>query len=78
MAANPMLHSRTKHIEIDLHFVRDQVLKGNLQVNHIPAAYQKIDTLAKSLSKKNFMKFRSELGIKENQASLQLRSSDSP
>jgi len=30
MSANPVLHSRTKHLEIDFHFVREQVLQGKL------------------------------------------------
>lgn len=67
----------TKHIEIDLHFVRNQVFKGNLQVNHILATYQKTGTLTKSLSKRNFIRFRSDLKSVENQVSSELNQTHS-
>lgn len=37
LAANPVLHSRSKHFELDLHFVRDHVAKGRVRISHIPA-----------------------------------------
>ncbi|KAH1115377.1 hypothetical protein J1N35_008755 [Gossypium stocksii] len=36
LVANPVLHAQVKHVELDLHFVRDKVLSGNLQVNYVP------------------------------------------
>lgn len=65
MTANHILYSRTKHIEIDLFFVHEQVLKGNLEINHIPATYQRADTLTKALSAKNYIGFTPDLGIKQ-------------
>lgn len=35
LSYNPVQHSRMKHIQIDLHFVRDLVQKGILKVSHI-------------------------------------------
>ncbi|GKD23716.1 hypothetical protein Tco_1225419, partial [Tanacetum coccineum] len=36
---NPVLHSRTKHIDIRYHFIRDHILKGDIKLHFIPIAY---------------------------------------
>ena len=46
MAANPVLHARTKHIEIDLYFVREKVLHRLVDVRHVPAIDQTADVRA--------------------------------
>jgi hypothetical protein len=51
LSFNPVNHSRMKHIQIDLHFVRDFVQKGNLQVRHVHTQDQLADLLTKPLSK---------------------------
>lgn len=49
LSANPILHARTKHVEIDLLFVHDKVLDGTLFVRYVPTLHQIADTLTKPL-----------------------------
>nr|GEX51344.1 ribonuclease H-like domain-containing protein [Tanacetum cinerariifolium] len=43
LSANHVQHQRTKHIEIDIHFVRDLVTAGQVRVLHVPSRYQAIN-----------------------------------
>ncbi|KAL8107853.1 hypothetical protein AgCh_024310 [Apium graveolens] len=48
IAKNPIHHERTKHIEIDVHFTKDKVLEGLLQLNYVPTNAQLVDIFTKS------------------------------
>ena len=63
MAANPVLHARTKHIELDLYFVRDKVAQRQIVVQHVPASAQVADILTKSISSSQFSLLRSKLTV---------------
>lgn len=63
LAANPILHARTKHIEIDYHFVRERVLAGSLTAQFTPSEDQVADIMTKPLSSSRFQSLRSKLTV---------------
>jgi hypothetical protein len=63
LSHNPILHSRTKHMELDLHFVREKVLSKQLHVLHVPAAAQLADPLTKPLAPTCYEAIRSKLKV---------------
>ncbi|WVZ64439.1 hypothetical protein U9M48_013949 [Paspalum notatum var. saurae] len=63
MSRNPVHHRRTKHIELDVHFVREKVALGELRVLHVPSSRQFADVLTKGLPTSLFNDFRDSLAV---------------
>ena len=60
---NPVQYSRTKHIEVRLHFIRDHVEKGHITLPFISIENQLADLFTKPLSRDRFAYIRMELGM---------------
>jgi hypothetical protein len=69
LSENPVHHRRTKHIELDIHFVREKVALGQFKVLHIPTRYQFADIMTKGLPTPLFTEFRDSLCIRSHEAS---------
>jgi hypothetical protein len=63
LVKNPHLHERSKHIDIQYHYVRDLEAKGKINVSYIPTTDMVADGLTKPLGRIAFDRFRELLGI---------------
>ncbi|KAK4354383.1 hypothetical protein RND71_026577 [Anisodus tanguticus] len=64
LSNNPVQHQRTKHIEMDIHFVRKKVARGQVRICHVPSRYQIADIFTKGLPSVLFEDFRDSLSIR--------------
>ncbi|GJS78282.1 ribonuclease H-like domain-containing protein [Tanacetum coccineum] len=64
LSCNPVQHQRTKHIEIDIHFLRDSVTARQVCVLHVPCCYEYADIFTKGLSYVLFEEFCSSLSVR--------------
>lgn len=69
LSGNPVQHQRTKHIELDIHFVREKVARGQVRVLHVPSRYQVADIFTKGLPRILFDDFCASLNVREPPAS---------
>lgn len=63
LSANPVFHSRMKHIALDYHFIRQQVQAGILRVSHVSTHDQLADALTKPLPRTHFQGACSKIGV---------------
>ena len=63
ISKNPIQHSRTKHIDIRHHFIRDLVEEKVVTLEHVDTEEQLADIFTKALDAKQFEHLRGKLGI---------------
>ena len=57
------MHSRTKHIDIRHHFIKDHVLNNDVVLEFVETSKQLADIFTKPLNREQFNKIRIDLGI---------------
>jgi hypothetical protein len=63
LCKNPVLHERSKHIEVRYHFIRQCVEEGKINVDYICTDDQLADILTKPLGRNRFIELRTKIGM---------------
>lgn len=63
LATNPVYHAKTKHIELDIHFIREKIAAKQISISFVPSEDQTADVLTKALTYGQFPYLRSKLNV---------------
>ena len=77
LANNPQYHARTKHIDIQYHFIRECVENGQIQLEYCPTEDMIADGLTKALTKDKHWKLARKMGLEEKDAKEHLSNCES-
>jgi histone deacetylase 1/2 len=65
LSSNPVFHARTKHIEVDYHFVRERVMRNLLQIDFVPTGDQVADGFTKPITVRQLENFKHNLNLRQ-------------
>lgn len=65
LASHPAVHKRSKHFDIKLHFIREQMNKGDMKIEHVKSQDNPADIFTKALSVVQLERCRERIGLKE-------------
>jgi hypothetical protein len=65
LSSNPVFHTRTKHIEVDYHFVRERVMRNLLQIDFVPTGDQVADGFTKPITVRQLENFKYNLNLRQ-------------
>lgn len=66
LSRNPVFHSRTKHVEIHFHWIREKIQDGSIDIKFCPTEDMVADVLTKSLDRGKLDGFRRDLGLMDS------------
>ena len=66
LAANPCFHDRSKHLDMDRHFIREKIQEGFMQTTFIPTTQQLADIMTKALNHVHHSLLLGKLGITDH------------
>ncbi|GMI98031.1 cysteine-rich RLK (RECEPTOR-like protein kinase) 8 [Hibiscus trionum] len=63
LSINPVFHAQSKHVNLDVHFIRERVTAKDLVINYVPAPFQTADGFTKPLTTSFFTLFQRRLNV---------------
>jgi len=65
---NPIQHSKTKHIDLRYHFIKDHIQDDNIEVHFVPTESQLADIFTKALNEQSFLRILDGLGMMSSES----------